>query len=98
MFPKTLKIKNTGFSLVELVIVIAVLAILTAVSIPAYTHITKSAKVANAKSNLILINNYSGLFFFQEGNAPKDCEKVWICEKVIYKTEDEFNNSSCGSS
>ena len=43
-------------------------------------------------------NNYSGLFFFQEGNAPKDCEKVWICEKVIYKTEDEFNNSSCSSS
>jgi len=55
MYPKTLKIKNTGFSLVELVIVIAVLAILTAVSIPAFTHITKWAKVANAKSNLMLI-------------------------------------------
>ena len=43
-------------------------------------------------------NNYSGAFFFQGGNAPKDCGKVWICEKVIYKTEDEFNNSSCSSS
>ena len=43
-------------------------------------------------------NNYSGAFFFQGGNAPKDCGKVWICEKVIYKTEDEFNNTSCSSS
>ncbi len=43
-------------------------------------------------------NNYSGAFFFQGGNAPKDCGKVWICEKVIYKTEDEFNDSSCSSS
>lgn len=41
-------------------------------------------------------SNFSGPFFFKNGNAPKGCEKVWICKKVIYKTEDDFNNSSCG--
>tara|TARA_B100000886_G_C20426050_1_gene494068 strand:+ start:3482 stop:4474 length:993 start_codon:yes stop_codon:yes gene_type:complete len=42
-------------------------------------------------------NNFSGPFFFKNGDAPKGCEKVWICNKVVYKTEDEFNNSACGS-
>ena len=41
-------------------------------------------------------NNFSGPFFFQNGEAPKGCEKVWICNKVIYKTEDDFNTSACG--
>ena len=41
-------------------------------------------------------NNFSGPFFFQNGNAPRGCEKVWICNKVIYKSEDDFNNSGCG--
>ena len=38
-------------------------------------------------------NNFSGPFFFQNGKAPKGCEKVWICNKVIYKSENDFNNS-----
>jgi len=40
-------------------------------------------------------SNFSGPFFFQDGNAPKGCEKVWICNKVIYKTEEDYNNSEC---
>ena len=56
---------NIGFSLVELVIVIAVLSILSAVAIPAFIGIIKKAKIINAKSNLILILQeciaYSGM-------------------------------------
>ena len=56
---------NLGFSLVELVIVIAVLSILSAVAIPAFIGILKKAKIVNAKSNLILILQecifYSGM-------------------------------------
>jgi len=63
-----------------------------------YAILQKELKICETSIENNRKNNYSGLFFFQEGNAPKDCEKVWICEKVIYKTEDEFNNSSCGSS
>ena len=38
-------IKNEGFSLVELVVVIAVLAILSAVAIPAFKSVRNNAKV-----------------------------------------------------
>ena len=44
-----------GFSLVELVVVIAVLAILSAVAIPAFIGIRNNAKVSAAKNSLITI-------------------------------------------
>ena len=42
-------------------------------------------------------SNFSGSFFFQNGNAPKGCEKVWICKKIIYKSEKAFNQTTCGA-
>ena len=44
-----------GFSLVELVVVIAVLAILSAVSIPAFIGIRNNAKVSSVKKSLVTI-------------------------------------------
>ena len=62
---KSSKKLNIGFSLVELVIVIAVLSILSAVAIPAFIGIIKKAKIVNAQSNLIFILQecifYSGM-------------------------------------
>ena len=56
---------NLGFSLIELVIVMAVLSILSAVAIPAFIGIIKKAKIVNAQSNLIFILqeciSYSGM-------------------------------------
>ncbi len=43
-------------------------------------------------------SNFSGPFFFQNGKVPKGCEKVWICKKIIYKSEDDFNKTTCGAS
>ena len=42
-------------------------------------------------------SNFSGPYFFKNGNVPKGCEKVWICEKIIYKSEDDFNKTTCGA-
>jgi len=44
-----------GFSLIELVVVIAVLAILSAVAIPAFLGVQKDGKVAAAKNTLATI-------------------------------------------
>jgi len=44
-----------GFSLLELVIVVAVLAILAAIALPAFTDISKDAKIAAAKHSLVQI-------------------------------------------
>ena len=48
-------IKNEGFSLVELVVVIAVLAILSAVAIPAFIGVRNNARVSAAKNSLVTI-------------------------------------------
>ena len=48
-------IPNKGFSLVELVVVIAVLAILSAVAIPAFNGVRNNAKVSAAKKSLVNI-------------------------------------------
>ena len=44
-----------GFSLIELVVVVAVLAILAAIGIPRFNDITMKAKIVNAKTNLVYI-------------------------------------------
>ena len=46
---------NRGFSLIELVIVIAVLAILSAVAIPSFVGVRNSAKVSAVKKSLVNI-------------------------------------------
>ena len=46
------KIKNEGFSLIELVIVIAVLVILSVIAIPAFQGVIEEAETAIAMYNL----------------------------------------------
>ena len=46
---------NNRFSLVELVVVIAVLATLSAVAIPSFIGVRNSAKVSAAKKSLVTI-------------------------------------------
>ncbi len=55
--PYLLKVKSDeeGFSLIELVVVVAVLAILSAVAIPAFDEIRNKAMITAAKANLVLI-------------------------------------------
>lgn len=45
--------KQHGFSLTELMIVVAVLAILAGIAIPSYSHFTKKAQLRKAQSALL---------------------------------------------
>ena len=45
--------ENEGFSLIELVVVVAVLAILSAIAIPSFNEMQKRSMITVAKSNLI---------------------------------------------
>ena len=48
------KLKNEGFSLIELVVVIAVLSILSAITIPSFICIIRKSK-ATADSQLLIM-------------------------------------------
>lgn len=53
----TLSRNAEGFTLVELIVVIAILGILSVVAVPAYTKYVDSAKVAQERSQLSVINS-----------------------------------------
>lgn len=83
--------KKKGFTIVELVIVIAVIAILAAVMIPTFSNITKKAnavaaleKAKNASSALLAVNNGS----MAEGTV------FVVCDKNEAKWFFEFKNNS----
>ena len=61
--------RKDGFSLIELVVVVAVLAILSAIAIPSFGDMRKKAMITVAKQNLILIIKECNLAYLANGNA-----------------------------
>ena len=50
-----MKSNDEGFSLIELVVVVAVLAVLSAIAIPSFDDMRNKAMITAAKANLVLI-------------------------------------------
>ena len=71
MFRKwqTLRKRSKGFTLIELMIVVAIIAILAAIAIPQYRKFQYKAKTAEAKTNL---------------GAIKTCEEAYAAEHDEY--------------
>ena len=79
-----LKLKKTksGFTLVELVVVIAVIAILSAAAIGAYFGITKQARISADKQVVTQINE--ALLFHERGNNDQKCKTMQEAVDVAY--------------
>ncbi len=84
--------KQTGFTIVELLIVVVVIAILAAVTIVAYNGITTETKISIAKSDLRNIANQMELFKVKNGRyplasqVPKDDIATVLKESNLYKS------------
>lgn len=59
---------HKGFTLIELMVVIAILAIISAIAIPAYTGYVKTAKLTEAYNNIASLRLAEEEFFI-ENNA-----------------------------
>ena len=64
----TTKPGEEGFSLIELVVVIAVLAILSAVAIPSFTNVQANARASAVQNGLV--NGIKECFVLQAENSP----------------------------
>ncbi len=61
--------RRNGFTLVELMIVVAILGILGAIVFPTYQSNTTEAKVSSAKSNLSILRNQIELYKMQHNGV-----------------------------
>lgn len=65
--------KETGFTLIEIMVVIAIVAILAAVALPAYNNYINRAKLKTAQSDLVALslnfeNSYQRQLIYPEGD------------------------------
>jgi prepilin-type N-terminal cleavage/methylation domain-containing protein len=60
---KLSKGKN-GFTLAELMVVVAVIGILVAIAVPVYTSNTEASKIATDEANLATLNSVTGIYRF----------------------------------
>lgn len=77
--------KNKGFTLIELMIVVAIIAILAAIAIPNFLSFVTKTKRSEAKYNLSGIYT-SEVSYFGEANAFSNSfqEIRWVPEGTIY--------------
>ncbi len=59
-----------GFTLIELMVVIAIIGILTAIALPRFADITHSARVAQVQGNLANLRTTIGMFHAKTGSYP----------------------------
>lgn len=63
---------NRGFTLIELMIVIAIVGILSSIAMPAYTDYVRKARMADIVSTMESIKTRSMMHFNERGSWPVD--------------------------
>lgn len=71
-----------GFTLIELMIVVAIIAILAAIAIPAYLGIQKKAARSEAKANLPAIGLALETFYAENGNYGAIGVYTYTCDNA----------------
>jgi type IV pilus assembly protein PilA len=83
---KKLRAKK-GFTLIELMIVVAILGILAAIAIPTYMDYTKRAKVSEAISLLSGVANAIAEYHTSQGKMPTSLDDIGGAKTSRYVTE-----------
>lgn len=75
--------KNNGFSLIEIIIVVAIMGILVAISYPAYNNYSRKAKQTACLSEAkAYANSVFYIIFVSEANTFPDSPKSSACEVI----------------
>lgn len=69
---KTANTKQSGFTLIEVLLVVVLISILAAIIVPRFTVGTKTAKVQACEMNRAIINTMVETYYFTESTWPLD--------------------------
>jgi prepilin-type N-terminal cleavage/methylation domain-containing protein len=70
----TLRSNNKGFTLIEVLVVVIIVAVLAAVAFPIYQQYVKSAYASEAQATIGAIMNASQMYYQDMGTYPEDVE------------------------
>ena len=68
--PTRLLTTRSGFTLLELMVVVAIVGILAAIAIPAFTAATRRSKAAEATQNLNILFKSAATYYEAERTGP----------------------------
>jgi len=81
--PKT-KIQTRGFTLIEVLIVFALIGILVGLGLPQYKNATTRAREATLKENLYILRQLLGQYYSDKGKYPTSLQTL-VDEEYLYK-------------
>jgi prepilin-type N-terminal cleavage/methylation domain-containing protein len=94
-----MKKQRKGFTLVELVIVIAILGILAAYAVPKYQGLVEQARSAEARAQLGTVRSALGIYYAKNhGQYPATLDGTIFAEGVVPTVEVTMSDSSVKSS
>ncbi len=67
---------QSGFTMIEIMVVVVIVAILAAIALPTYLDYVKSSYASEARTVMSNINNASKMFFQTKGQWPGEVEEL----------------------
>ncbi|MEJ2422373.1 MAG: type II secretion system protein [Acidobacteriota bacterium] len=73
---RTIPARHAGFTLIELMVVVAIMGILVSIALPTYRHAVQRAKEAVLKQNLMTIRDVLDQYYADKGHYPDSLQDL----------------------